>query len=205
MTLKELSERTDLSISTLSPIKNGQMSLTYDNTLAIANALHISLVDLLGQTNGVPRTRRSIVQLGVGDVYGTNVYHYKMLHTDLTARQMTPILARLKAGSIAEFGRLKVHPGKELFVVMQGSAELHCEHYAPVTLEVSDGAYFDSTMGHALLASGEAACESIWIATNSRINLRLTQVDFGDASENSTSGIAKCSKVCQSIYSPCRA
>ena len=118
MTLKDVSERTELSISTLSRIENDLISVTYDNVLAIANALHISLVDLLGQTNGVPSTRRSIVQIGVGDVYGTNVYHYKMLHTDLAARQMTPIRARLKAGSIAKFGPLKVHPGEEFFVVM---------------------------------------------------------------------------------------
>ena len=145
MTLKDVSERTELSISTLSRIENDLISVTYDNMLAIANALHISLVDLLGHTNGVPRAQGSIARLRAGDVYGINVYHYKMLHTDLAGRKMTPIRARLKVNSIAKFGPLKVHPGEELFVVMQGSAELHCEHYAPVTLEVGDSAYFDST------------------------------------------------------------
>jgi transcriptional regulator with XRE-family HTH domain len=166
LTLKQVSGQTGLSISTLSRIENGLLSVTYDNMVAIAAALGVSVVDLLQNPGTVPTARRSLVRKGGGDVYETNPYHYEMLHTDLSARRMSPIRARLKARSIAEFGPLKAHAGEEFFFVLRGEVELHCQHYAPARLAEGDSAYFDSSMGHALLACGETEAEILWIATS---------------------------------------
>jgi transcriptional regulator with XRE-family HTH domain len=166
MTLKQVSRLSGLSISTLSRIENGILSVTYDNMVAIAAALSVSVVDLLQNPGTAPTARRSLVRKGCGDTYETDVYHYEMLHTDLAARRMSPIRTRLKARSVAEFGPLKAHAGEEFFLVLRGTVELHSQHYAPTLLSEGDSAYFDSTMGHALLASGDGEAEILWVATS---------------------------------------
>ena len=60
-TLKALARRTGLSISTLSRIENGLLSITYDNMILIATALDLELVDLL-RAEDATSARRSIVR-----------------------------------------------------------------------------------------------------------------------------------------------
>lgn len=166
MTLKSLSHGCGLSISTLSRIENGLLSITYDNMIAIAGALDRSVVDLLRTDAEPARTRRSISTAGSGDIYDTAVYHYQMLHTDLLGRRMTPIRAVIKAHTRQDFGSLKAHAGEEFFFVLSGQVELLAEHYAPAVLGPGDSAYFDSTMGHALISLGSEDAEIVWVATN---------------------------------------
>ena len=166
LTLKDLAASTGLSVATLSRIENGLLSVTYDNMILIAGGLGVDVIDLLKNESGAERTRRSVMKTGQGDVYETEVYRYEMLHTDLLARAMNPIRATLKAHTMQDFGALKKHSGEEFFVVLRGQVELHAEHYAPVTLNPGDSAYFDSTMGHALLAASDEDAEIIWVATS---------------------------------------
>ena len=166
MTLKSLSELAGLSVATLSRIENGLLSVTYDNMISIASGLGVNVIDLLQSHSDPEKTRRSVVKKGQGDIYETEVYRYEMLHTDLLSRAMNPIRATLKAHTIKDFGSLKKHSGEEFFVVLRGEVELHAEHYAPVKLAPGDSAYFDSTMGHALLATNEEDAEIIWVATS---------------------------------------
>ena len=166
MTLKSLSELAGLSVATLSRIENGLLSVTYDNMISIASGLGVDVIDLLQSHSDPEKTRRSVVKKGQGDIYETEGYRYEMLHTDLLSRAMNPIRATLKAHTIKDFGSLKKHSGEEFFVVLRGEVELHAEHYAPVKLAPGDSAYFDSTMGHALLATNEEDAEIIWVATS---------------------------------------
>jgi transcriptional regulator with XRE-family HTH domain len=163
-TLKDVSARTGLSISTLSRIENGVLSVTYDNMTRLAAALELELVDLLGQpSDPTPTARRSITRAGSGDVYETDVYRYEMLSTDLARRRMSPMRAVLKSRSIAAFGALKQHRGEEFLHVLAGEIELHTDHYAPARLGPGDSAYFDSSMGHALLAVGKKEAIILWV------------------------------------------
>jgi transcriptional regulator with XRE-family HTH domain len=165
-TLKEVADAAGLSISTLSRIENGLLSVTYDKMRGLAGALGIDVVDLLDRAEtAAPTARRSIMGPGQGDIYDTGVYRYEMRHTDLSRRKMSPIVATLKCGSIGAFGPLKRHPGEEFFFVLKGEVELHCEHYAPARLAAGHSAYFDSTMGHALLAADGGDAEIVWVCT----------------------------------------
>lgn len=165
-TLKTVSSATGLAISTLSRIENGVLSVTYDNMALLAAALNLDVVDLLEHPpTTAPTARRSIIRAGQGDIHETDVYRYEMLHTDLSKRKIIPIRATVKSHSIAKFGPLKRHKGEEFFLVLSGQVELHAEHYSPIILAPGDSAYFDSTMGHALLASGADNAEIIWVAS----------------------------------------
>src|SRR5580658_379133 len=53
-TLKEMSERTGIPVSTLSKVEHDRLTLTYDKLLQVSEGLNISLSELFGDlTNGV--------------------------------------------------------------------------------------------------------------------------------------------------------
>jgi hypothetical protein len=81
-------------------------------------------------------------------------YDYYYLCTELRRKRMIPIITRIRAKSLAEFGDLVRHPGEEYIHVIQGSIDIHTEFYDPVTLSEGEGIYIDSNMGHAYVAAG---------------------------------------------------
>jgi uncharacterized cupin superfamily protein len=65
---------------------------------------------------------------------------------------MVPILAKIHATSMEEFGPLLRHGGEEWIYVLRGEIEVHSEFYEPERLGVGDSIYLDSRMGHAYLS-----------------------------------------------------
>ncbi|MBO1074602.1 helix-turn-helix transcriptional regulator (plasmid) [Roseomonas marmotae] len=158
LTLKEVSARSGLAISTLSKVENGQMSLTYDKLLQLSEGMRISVAALFGTLPAAPRpvmARRSISRGGQGRRVQTPCYEYLYQFTDLARKRMLPVMARLEARSLAEFGELIRHDGEEYFYVLRGRVMVHTEFYAPDVLEEGDGIYLDSSMGHAYLNAGD--------------------------------------------------
>ena len=66
---------------------------------------------------------------------------------------MIPILTRIRAKSVGEFGELVHHAGEEYIFVLEGRVEIHTEFYDPIVLEAGESIYLDSTMGHAYVAA----------------------------------------------------
>ena len=54
--------------------------------------------------------------------------------------------------------------------VLSGRIEIHHEHYESITLEEDDCAYFDSTIGHALVLQRNESARVLWACTHSRVN-----------------------------------
>src|ERR1700759_4719771 len=78
-TLAEVSQRTDLPISTLSKIENDRVSLTYDKLARISTGLGVDISQLFApQVVGVPggtvTGRRSVTLAGQGQVIETENY-----------------------------------------------------------------------------------------------------------------------------------
>ncbi|MBP0494478.1 helix-turn-helix domain-containing protein [Pararoseomonas indoligenes] len=167
LTLKEVSARSGLAISTLSKVENGQMSLTYDKLLALSEGLRVSVATLFEAPSATrPVTaRRSISRAGGGRRLRTDWYEYLYQFTDIARKRMIPIMAELHARSIAEFGDLIRHTGEEYCYVLEGKVEVHTEFYEPDLLEPGDGIYLDSTMGHAYLNAGEGAARAIVVCS----------------------------------------
>jgi mannose-6-phosphate isomerase-like protein (cupin superfamily) len=177
LTLAEISERTGLSISALSKVQNGQMSLTYDKLVSLSNGLGVDVTYFFAAeppalapapdvaAPSVVMARRSVERAGAGAHISTPVYEYHYLASELSRKRMTPIYAEPKARSLEEFGELIRHPGEEFTTVLEGRIELHTEFYAPVTLEVGDSVYIDSTMGHAYLAAAEGPCRIMCVCS----------------------------------------
>ncbi len=174
-TLAEVSRRTGLPVSTLSKIENGKMSLTYDKLARLSAGLEIDIAQLFEPDTTISSTtvngRRSITRAGQGLAIETENYAHLYPAADLLNKRFIPIIAELHARSLHEFGELIRHPGEEYAYVLEGTAELHTDLYAPMRLETGDSIYFDSGMGHAYIAVGSARCRvlSICSATQSQL------------------------------------
>jgi transcriptional regulator with XRE-family HTH domain len=175
-TLADVSERTGLSVSTLSKVENGKMSLTYDKLYRISKGLDIDIAQLFAAGSApqgaaaVPTRgfsgRRSLSRRGEGTVIDTPNYGHVYPATELLNKQMVPIFGQPKARTLEEFGELLRHSGEEFSVVLEGEVLFHTELYAPVLLQAGDSVYFDSSMGHAYLRVGEGPCRVLTMCSD---------------------------------------
>jgi transcriptional regulator with XRE-family HTH domain len=156
-TLKEMSERSGIPISTLSKVEHDRLTLTYDKLLQLSQRLRIRMSELFAEPEepsaGAVTARRSIGQLDRAVRVTTPNYDYHYLCTELRRKRMLPIFSTIRAKSLGEFGDLVRHSGEEFFYVLTGRVEVHTEFYDPVLLEEGESLYIDSNMGHAYLAA----------------------------------------------------
>jgi transcriptional regulator with XRE-family HTH domain len=162
-TLKEMSQRCGIPLSTLSKVEHDRLSLTYDKLLQISQRLNLRMSELFAEDDNVPEpaitARRSIGRIDDAVRVTTPNYDYFYLCPELRRKRMIPVLTRVRAKSIAEFGELVRHPGEEYIHVLEGRAEVHTEFYDPMILEAGESVYIDSNMGHAYIAA--EGCEEV--------------------------------------------
>ena len=163
-TLKEMSEKSGIPVSTLSKVEHDRLTLTYDKLQQLSQRLNIRMSDLFAEPGNGPEpqvtARRSIGRLEDAFRVNTPNYDYYFLCTELRRKRMIPIITRIRARTLAEFGDLVRHQGEEVIYVVQGRIQVHTEFYDPVELEEGESIYIDSTMGHAYLA-GEGCEEAV--------------------------------------------
>lgn len=170
LTLAQVSERTGLSISTLSKLEIGHASLSYDKLLLLSKGLGVDFARLLEpKENAVAqapgRGRRVVQRAGEGQMIETNSYRQLYLATEMLGKKITPMVVEIRARTLdeftAEFGGLIRHPGEEFAMVLEGELEFHTELWAPTLLKAGDTVYFDSDMGHAYLKASEGPCRLV--------------------------------------------
>jgi transcriptional regulator with XRE-family HTH domain len=157
-TLKEMSERSGIPVSTLSKVENGRLTLTYDKLQQMSQRLQIRMSDLFAETDSPVESitaRRSIGTMDNAVQVTTPNYDYYYMCTELRRKRMIPVLTRIAAKSLDQFGELVRHSGEEYIHVLEGSIVVHTEFYDPVTLKTGEGIYIDSNMGHAYVAAEE--------------------------------------------------
>lgn len=156
-TLKEMSENTDIPVSTLSKVEHDRLTLTYDKLQQLSEKLSIRISDLFSQPGPTSEAavtgRRSIGRPQDALRVETPNYDYFYLCTDLRQKRMVPVLTRIRAKSLSEFGDLVSHSGEEYIHVLEGTIVVHTEFYDPVTLRTGEAIYIDSNMGHAYVAA----------------------------------------------------
>ena len=160
-TLREMSERTDIPVSTLSKVEHDRLTLSYDKLVQLSQKLDIRIADLFTEAAPVAESsvtgRRSIGRIADSVRVETPNYDYYYLCTELRQKRMVPILTRIRAKSLEEFGDLVSHSGEEYIHVLEGTIIVHTEFYDPVTLKTGEAIYIDSNMGHAYVAAED--CE----------------------------------------------
>jgi transcriptional regulator with XRE-family HTH domain len=166
-TLREMSDRTGIPISTLSKVEHDRLTLAYDKLLQISQSLNIRMSELFAEdsVSSDPQVtaRRSLGDLDRALRVNTDNYDYYYLCTELRRKRMIPLITRIRAKSAKEFGELVKHPGEEFIYVIKGRIIVHTEFYDPVPLEEGKSIYLDSAMGHAYV-TGENCDEAVILA-----------------------------------------
>jgi len=167
LTLKQVSIRSGISVSTLSKLENAQISPTYDNIVRLAEGLKVDIAALFA-ADALPSVtgRRSITRKGDGVLHETPNYVYEMLCTELSRKRMNPAVVRVKQHEIRDFGPLISHDGDDLLYVLSGEILLYTEFYEPTRLTVGDAAYFDSRMGHGCISVGVEEAVILWVSSS---------------------------------------
>jgi len=159
-TIQEMADKTGIPRSTLAKVEHDRLTLGYDKLLQISQRLKMRMSELFAgeEVEGRAMTRRSVGTLeGAIHVDSPNYEHF-FLCPDLRKKRMIPMVARVRARTLEEFGDLVRHSGEEFYYVLEGGIQVHTEFYEPVTVTAGQCIYLDSTMGHAyLLAPG---CET---------------------------------------------
>jgi transcriptional regulator with XRE-family HTH domain len=155
-TLKEMSERCGIPVSTLSKVEHDRLSLAYDKLQQLAERLNIRIADLFAEAEGAAATimgRRSLGTLDRALRVDTPNYEYYYLCPELRQKRMVPVISRVRAHSLSKFGELLRHSGEEFIFVTEGAITVHTEFYEPVELKAGESIYIDSGMGHAYLCA----------------------------------------------------
>lgn len=156
-TLKEMSERTGIPLSTLSKVEHDRLTLTYDKLLQLAERLNMRLSELFAEPADAAEqavtARRSIGRMEEAVRVETKNYDYRYLCPELRRKRMIPVLTRIRAKSVEDFGELVRHSGEEFIYVLEGRVVVHTEFYDPIALGEGDSIYLDSTMGHAYVTA----------------------------------------------------
>ncbi len=169
MTLATLGKRTGYSVSALSKMENGRLGVTYDKLIRLAVALDADLSTLFTDNPPAETTRavgrRSIARKGSGKTVSTGNYDYLYVSAELSNKQMVPIISKVRATTLEEFGPLIRHGGEEWIYVLKGEIEVHSEFYEPERLREGDSIYLDSRMGHAYISKTRGGAKLLAVCT----------------------------------------
>jgi transcriptional regulator with XRE-family HTH domain len=158
MSLQKLSERTGITVSTLSRLENGRIGAGFDRITQVAEGLGVSLPELFSvraenYDTGAERSagRRSVSRRLERNLARTAQYAYETLCWELKEQSLFPVILKPLCTSLEQFGPLVRHDGQEFIYVLRGRCRVVTEQYEDTLLLEGDGMYIDSTMGHAIL------------------------------------------------------
>ena len=127
LTLAALGKRTGYSVSALSKMENERLGITYDKLTKLAGALDVDISSLftgVAQVQGPPDIgRRSIARKGSGRPISAGLYDHLYVSPELSTKQMVPILVKIQAMSMEEFGPFIRHGGEEWIYVLKVSSQ----------------------------------------------------------------------------------
>jgi len=157
MTLKELSDKSNVQIATLSRMENDIMPGTLQSHMSICKALGVSLSDFYHDIESAHKTISFIKQK---EKHESFVHSKKstseLLTTKIMGKKMMPLLIRIQKGGKAHKEENRV--GTEKFIyVLDGKIEatIGKEKYV---LAKGDSVYFDASLPHVFYndSKGEA-------------------------------------------------
>lgn len=147
-TLDSLAARCDLSPSNLSRIETGQRRIALDQLVPIARALGTTIDQLVEPPEEA------------GVVIRPEPVHTPGLTSWLLSRErflngVSVAKLRITAERSTGPGQLRIHPGREWFTVLSGTAELRLGERT-ILVQEGDAAEFSTTTPHLIAAHGAA-------------------------------------------------
>lgn len=145
--LHDLSEKTGISVATLSKLENGKTKLNFSTVNKLAQGIGVAVTDLTSP--GLAYTKDTTMTLGGGGVvFETRDVDYEVLCADYAGGNQGYAKLSVKSRSFEPNLPWHRHPGKEFIYVLKGILVLHTEDREPITLKRGDSLLFDSSIGH---------------------------------------------------------
>jgi transcriptional regulator with XRE-family HTH domain len=145
--LHDLSEKTGISVATLSKLENGKTKLNFSTVNKLAQGIGVAVTDLTSP--GLAHTKDTKMTLGGGGaVFETRDVDYEVLCADYAGGNQGYAKLSVKSRSFEPNLPWHRHPGKEFIYVLKGILVLHAEDREPITLKRGDSLLFDSSIGH---------------------------------------------------------
>lgn len=146
MTLKDVSERTELSIGYLSQLERGLTSIALDTLKKVAGALDVEMDYFMEQpmsnTKAVVRSyEREILRIG-----GNSILEFNMTNRASDA-EMFPKYVEILPQKVVEETVAYSHEGEEFVYVLEGILTLMLDGEV-MDLYPGDGAHYASTIDH---------------------------------------------------------
>jgi transcriptional regulator with XRE-family HTH domain len=158
-TLKQMSERTGIPISTLWKIERDSLSLTYDKLFKLGQSLNIRMADLFADYDRPkPPTLQVIGRRSLGTtvdalrIQMSNQEHYFMC-PELRQKRMVPVLTRIRAQSIEEFEQIVGRSGEVFAHVLEGAVIVHTQFHAPAIVTSGASIYIECGMAPAYICA----------------------------------------------------
>ncbi|MDQ0511758.1 proline racemase family protein [Ancylobacter amanitiformis] len=170
LSLREVSERTDIATSHLSMFERGVAFLSPARLNALAEVFGRTLAELLGGTKG---RDFPVVRRGQGRIVGS--FGPGVAIEQLTVSQRLMDAEVWTIDPDRESDGFYAHEGEELIYVLEGALELALADRDVEVLGPGDGAYFNSRIAHRWRNPGTVPAKVLWINTDSS---RLSAMSF---------------------------
>lgn len=160
LTLKQVADLSGLAVSTISKAELGQVALSYEKFVRLANALRVDVATLFLTSGATPAPAAASVTVLKDDLsrvqpYRTENYNYSLLFGAFPEKRLKPMVATIAARSLDGFEDFIRHAGQEMVIVLSGRVRIAFETGESVTLGRHETAYFDSGVGHVYLSVGK--------------------------------------------------
>jgi transcriptional regulator with XRE-family HTH domain len=177
-TLAELSEMSDVSITTISRAERGQLALSYEKFSALGRALRMDMGAMFSEAGAraKPFKEPVVTRAGEGVVYRGLSFSYEFLGTSAAGKQMSPILGTVHARRLDGAEDFVRHPGEEFVYVLTGSVDVHFDTGQVVRLAKGDSLYFDSSVGHAYTTVSRQLAKIVGVTSSESSMLRLARL-----------------------------
>ena len=154
-TLKEMSQRSEIPVSTLSKVERDTLSLSYQQLARLMEKLHLRAADLFEHASASASITgwRSIQRGDAMTYHLVGTYECGYACADLRHKMMRPVFVRLRGTQTTKHHWQICEHGDEYLFVLEGSIEVNTQLYAPVVLNEGDSIYLDSRIEHSYAAA----------------------------------------------------
>jgi DNA-binding transcriptional MerR regulator/quercetin dioxygenase-like cupin family protein len=158
MTLKDVADRTNLSIGFLSSLERSQTNASVATLQKLAKLYHTNFMTFFDASEQGPKLVRAAERKVLETQPGTRIELLALGQTIMESQ-----LWRVAPG--ASSGGAYSHEGEEFIYVLQGRFEIWLEDVEHYVLRPGDCLYFSSTQAHRWINPGKTEARLLWVNT----------------------------------------
>lgn len=160
LTLKDLSEKTGLSISFLSQVERSESSIAINSLQKIAQALGVHITQFF-ESPAHSNYKVTVEERKSFQIEGSNAT-YTRLSSEIPSRMLEPLLVSLQPGE--DHHGTYSHPGEEFYYVLSGEIVVFVEEQEYRLVE-GETMHFPSQLPHRSYNSGKEPAQFLCVCT----------------------------------------